>query len=115
MKKILLALVALLVSGMAYAAPVYTLRFFNVDDGMDGFITNATHTNTHILSAGCCGGNTGDVNITGFVTGGLNSLNIQDVNIHGGGWTIGWEFKIDGIIKDSEVCGTFGVFGCNNN
>lgn len=99
----------------ASAGSIYTLRFHNVDDGMFGYITNSTFTGQQVLSIGCCGGDTGDVDITSFTTDGLNTLEIQDFNNHGGGYAYAWELKQDGVILASDSCGTFGIVGCNGN
>jgi len=91
-------------------APIYTLRFFNTDDVMSGFITNSSYTSQPILT-GIFNTDTGDFDFTSYVTAGGNSIALQLLNDHGG-WTYGYEFKIDGVIQAQDVCGVVTQTGC---
>lgn len=109
---------------LAYCSPIYTMRFFNVDDQMDGFISNNTHSESLFLSCNF-GADCGVFDFTSFVTPGLNTLTIQDYNgpstgpvgpVSGNaGYTYGFDFQINGVTYDSVSCGTFNTFGCDNN
>ena len=58
-------------------ADVYTLDFYNVDDLMTGYITNSKKIDTPILQVSFLG-NSGPVDISPYVTDGLNDIHIQE-------------------------------------
>jgi hypothetical protein len=91
-------------------APIYTLRFFNTDDVMSGFITNSSYTSQPILT-GIFNTDTGNVDISSYVTAGSNTIYMQLLNDHSG-WTYGYQFKIDGAIQAQDVCGVVTLTGC---
>jgi hypothetical protein len=103
----------LIVSEPVSATPIFTLRLYNVDDQMSAFISNSSFTNQLILQA-TYQQDTGFFDFSGFVRSGPNVLHLTDVNL-GGGWTYGYDFKIDGLSFAADFCGTVGVAGCNNN
>ena len=104
---------SLIVSEPVSATPIFTLRLYNVDDQMSAFISNSSFTNQLILQA-TYQQDTGFFDFSGFVRPGLNDLHLTDVNA-GGGWTYGYDFKINGLSFATGICGTVGVAGCNNN
>ena len=94
-------------------ADVYTLDFYNVDDLMTGYITNSKNIDTPILQVSFLG-NSGPVDISPYVTDGLNDIHIQEYNDYQG-WTFGYTFAINGSTVSSGSCGVANYFGCNNN
>ncbi len=98
------------ISGCCQAAG---LRFYNVDDVLDAFMTNADYSSVPVLSAGFMQ-DTGVVDITPFTRSGGNSLLLRLTN-GGSGWTYGYQFLIDSAIREQDACGTVNVFGCNGN
>jgi len=93
------------------AAPVFTLSLFNVDDILHATITNSAFTNVEFLVANMSDAST---DFSSFVRSGTNTLGLRLESDHGG-YTYGYDFKIDGVTADSGSCGTKGVVGCNNN
>jgi hypothetical protein len=104
---------SLLVSWSASADPIYTLQFFNVDDVMSGYITNADYADQLVLQTDFLQ-DSGNVDISNYVTPGLNDLLVQDYNFSQG-WTYGYDFQIDGVTVASGSCGTANSVGCDNN
>jgi hypothetical protein len=99
-------------SGPAFAN-TYLLELDNVDDVMTAYITNSGNSDTQILTE-TYQGDTGLVDISGYVTPGLNDILVQDFN-SGGGWTYGYLFEINGVPYASGNCGTAGSIGCDGN
>src|SRR3954469_4610778 len=117
MKNILMKLVLSvgLISAAApmYAAPVYTLRLFNVDDVLTAYITNSNFTHTQFLSANF-NVDTGFFDLSSFVRPGSNTLDLSLYNDHGG-WTYGYDFRKDGVTVQSDSCGVVTLTGCNGS
>jgi hypothetical protein len=72
-------------SGPAFAN-TYLLELDNVDDVMTAYITNSGNSDTQILTE-TYQGDTGLVDISGYVTPGLNDILVQDFNSGGDGHT----------------------------
>ncbi|MEP6537131.1 MAG: PEP-CTERM sorting domain-containing protein [Bryobacteraceae bacterium] len=94
------------------AAPVYTLRQFNVDDVLSAYITNSSFTNQFLLTT--LFGQDQTIDFTAFTANGTNTINFVLTSDHGG-WAYGFEVKKDAVVLDSGSCGTIMVIGCNNN
>jgi hypothetical protein len=111
--KLLLSTIGLVgIAGPLSAAPVFTLGLFNIDDTMRATITNSAFTSTEFLSVTTP--NTALFDFSSFVRAGSNTVHLALENTHGG-WTYGYEFKINGVVADAGSCGTFSVVGCKNN
>ena len=106
-------LIALGIVNPAVADPVYTLRFYNIDDQMSGYITNSNYTDQLIMQYNFLQ-DSGYVDISSYVEPGLNDILITDFN-GPAGWTYGYDFQIDGVTYDLGVCGNVNVYGCDNN
>jgi hypothetical protein len=96
-------------------AHVYTLRFWNIDNVATAQITNSAYTNQQILTDSQYNPvDTGYVDISSYVRPGSNDVYIQLANTTDG-WTISYDFQIDGISSSTYTCGVAGSVGCNNN
>ncbi|HEY2009841.1 MAG TPA: hypothetical protein VGH23_12680 [Rhizomicrobium sp.] len=106
------------VTGTALGAPIlstdeFALQFYDVDDVLSAYITNSAYANQLILSEPF-GQSYAPVDISAYVTPGSNDIFLQLYN-GPAGWTYGYNFSINGVSYDSGDCGTFNVYGCNNN
>lgn len=106
------AMIALAIASPA-TAQVYDLRLYNIDDVMTAEITNSEFTDLLIATA-YYPGNSYYTDITAFVRPGINTLSLELQNT-GGGWTYGYDFRLDGVSIASGSCGQVGVVGCDNN
>ena len=100
-------------SSSAFAANTFELKFFDVDDTMKAFITNADYTSQLVLERGF-GANYPAIDITPYVADGLNTIELKLYN-GSAGYTYGYDFLIDSVSYQSGQCGTFNTFGCDNN
>jgi hypothetical protein len=94
-----------------FAAPIFDLRFYNVDDVMNASITNAAFADQGVLQANFLE-DTRFVDISSIVRPGQNDLLLTDVNTTQG-WTYGYDFRIDGVTYASDVCGIANSVGCD--
>ena len=93
----------------------FTLGFFDVDDVLSAYITNSALTNELILTA-TFGQVISGVDVSGFIRQGRNVIHLELINISpGAGWTYGYDFKVNNISRDSDQCGVFNTFGCEND
>jgi hypothetical protein len=107
------AAVILVSTNTVIAAPIFDLRFYNVDDVMNASITNAAFADQGVLQANFLQ-DTGFVDISSFVRPGQNDLFLTDLNTIEG-WTYGYDFRIDGVTYASDVCGTADIMGCEHD
>jgi len=100
-------------SGKATAAPIYDLKFYKVDDVMSAYITNDSHENEFMFSRPF-GPDYGYVDITSYITDGLNTIRLTLWNgIFG--YTYGYDFRIDGQSYASYDCGIWNSYGCDSD
>lgn len=111
--KLMLSVGLISAAAPMYAAPVYTLRLFNVDDVLTAYISNSTFTNSQFLQANF-NTDTGFFDLSSLVRSGSNTINLSLYNDHGG-WTYGYDFKKDGATVETDVCGVVTLTGCHND
>src|SRR5262249_955867 len=109
LRNLMLAIMLLLGTSLAHALPTYTLEISNVDDNFYAYLSNSSYSSLQVAYVSCCGPDTAQTfDISALVTLGANSLEFQDYNNQGGGWTYAWNLREDGISIASDSCGTFG-------
>jgi len=89
------------------AAPIYTLRQYNVDD-----VLTATLNGNFLMTT--VFGQDQTIDFSAFTINGTNVLHFSLTSDHGG-WAYGFDVKKDGVSIDADACGTVTVIGCNNN
>jgi hypothetical protein len=100
-------------SGKAFAAPIYDLKFYKVDDVMSAYITNESHENEFMFSRSF-GPDYSYVDISSYITDGLNTILLTLEN-GPAGYTYGYDFRIEGQSYASDDCGIWNTFGCDND
>lgn len=102
-----------LTASQAYAADIFDLRFFDVDDTMTAEISNSLFTNVEVNRANFSQDNP-YVDISSYVAPGANSLNIKLFN-GPAGYTYGYDLRKNGVSIAMDQCGVWNTFGCDND
>jgi len=93
--------------GPGVGVPDWTLELFNTDDTV-----RATLGGEEILT--CGSGATCEIDFGTLLQPGNNALRIEVTN-DSGVWSYGYKVTRDGSVFSTQICGTFGVMGCQNN
>jgi hypothetical protein len=111
--RLLLSIIGLVgIAAPVSAVPVFTLQLFNTDDIMHATITNSSFTSFEFLTD--IGPGVAPFDFSSRVRSGTNTVDYRLESDHGG-YTYGFDLKIDGVTVDSGLCGTKNVQGCNND